>query len=80
MILEDVGFLSNSSSELALAIENVDDYSRKRCHEYARDQFNSAIMAKKYLALYDRVMKGEQLNETQPTLINTTEQRKLPWS
>ena len=80
LIPEDVGFLSSSSSELALAMENVEDYSRKRCHEYARDQFNSAIMTQSYLALYERVMNGEQLNEKQPTLVNASENRKLPWS
>ncbi len=80
LVSEDVGFLSNSSSELALAIENVDDYSRKRCHEYARDQYNASGMTRDYLALYARVMNGEQLNEHSPTLLNTSESRKLPWS
>lgn len=80
LISEDVGFLSNSSSELALAMESVEDYSPKRCHEYARDQFNSALMAKGYLELYERVLNGEQLNKNQPSLVNTTEDRKLPWS
>ncbi len=80
LVTDDVGFLSSSSSELALAMENVEDYSRKRCHEYARDQFNSTIMTQNYLALYERVMNGEQLNENQPTLQNTSENRKLPWT
>ena len=80
LIPEDVGFLSASSSELALAIENVEDYSRKRCYEYARDQFSSAVMTKNYLAFYERVLNGEQLNQNQPALVNTSEDRKLPWS
>ena len=80
LISEDVGFLSSNASELALAVENVEDYSRRRCLEYARDQFNSAAMTQGYLALYERVLNGEQLNKRRPTLINTLEDRKLPWS
>jgi glycosyltransferase involved in cell wall biosynthesis len=80
LISEDVGFLSNDSSKLANALMHVEDYSRKRCHEYARDQFNSAIMTQKYVKLYEKVLNGQQLNANQPTLIDTKEGRKLPWN
>ena len=80
LITEDFGFLSNNASELALAIQSVESYSRKHCHEYACDQFNSVVMTKNYLAFYERVLNGEQLNQNQPALVNTSEDRKLPWS
>ncbi len=79
LIHEDVGFLSNDSEELVNALLNVDAYSRSRCHEYACDLYNSAIMTKKFISLYEKVMNGEQLNKTQPTLIDTQQERKLPW-
>jgi glycosyltransferase involved in cell wall biosynthesis len=80
LITNDVGFLSNNSTELSHALLAVDDYSRKRCHEYARDLFNSAIMTQSYLKLYEKVLNGEQLNKIPPTLVDTEEDRKLPWN
>ena len=79
LITKEFGFLSNKTSELSEAIQNAEDYSPKRCHEYARDQFNSKVMARNYLDIYERVMNGQVLNENRPTLIDISEDRKLPW-
>src|SRR5690606_39994230 len=35
--------------------KNIDQFSRKACHEYARDQFNHLVMSKKYLEYYEQV-------------------------
>ncbi len=56
LITPKYGFLSDSMDELSQAILEVDQYDRKKCHEYARDFFNSQIMAKNYLKVYERIL------------------------
>ncbi|MFP4288931.1 MAG: glycosyltransferase [Bacteroidales bacterium] len=77
LIHQDVGFLSNKASELAEAALNADQYSRKTCHEYARDVFNSKNMADKFLDMYHTVLNGETLNNTPPRLIQKQEDKFL---
>lgn len=68
LVLPEVGFLSNSAAELSAAIKNSSGYSRKRCHEYAAEHFSARAMVQSYLPLYERVLKGERLNERIPGL------------
>lgn len=79
LVKEDVGFLSNKSNELAEAVLNSEKYSRKRCHEYAMDVFNSKVMTDEYLKIYEKVISGEKLNETPPKLLKIQEQKFLDW-
>ena len=79
IVTTDVGFLSNDSTELAAAVENVDDYSRTRCHEYARDVFNSDVTARAYLEIYEQLLNGETLNPKPPRMRKEFMTRKLPW-
>ncbi|WP_194850789.1 glycosyltransferase [Nonlabens antarcticus] len=69
LINEDVGFTSFHENELINAV-NQANYSPKHCHEYARDLFNSEVMTKNYLKLYEKVLNGELLNSTNPYLID----------
>ena len=68
LVNSEVGFLSNRKDELVEAVENPSDFSTKTCHDYAADAFNSKKMAVNYLALYDRVISGEKLNDSHPQL------------
>lgn len=77
LVGEEFGFLSASSSELAKAVREAGQYSRLRCHEYARDRFNSRVMAREYLGRYERVMNGESLNDERPKLVEYQEERFL---
>ena len=52
-------------------------YSPKVCHEYARDLFNSSVMAEAYLKKYETVLNGEPLNKEVPHIIDIA--RRLPW-
>lgn len=79
IITKDVGFLSAKSDELAAAILQVDDYSRQRCHEYARDEFNSKKMAAEYFKKYEKVIAGENLNSSPPKLAKAQEEKWLKW-
>jgi glycosyltransferase involved in cell wall biosynthesis len=77
LVGEDFGFLSASSSELARAVQQAGQYSRDRCHEYARDRFNSKVMAREYSSRYERVMNGEYLSSEHPRLVTVQEERFL---
>lgn len=80
LVGSDFGFLSNSSDELAEAARGADSYSRAKCHEYARDTYNSRIMAEKFVALYGKILSGERLHDTPPRLKPDHRTRKLPWN
>jgi glycosyltransferase involved in cell wall biosynthesis len=74
----EVGVLSNSSKTLTKEVENAGRFSKVRCHEYARDVFNSKKMAEKYIEKYHLVLNGKTLNQVAPRLISQTE-KFLEW-
>jgi glycosyltransferase involved in cell wall biosynthesis len=61
LIIPEVGFLSNSLNEITETINDF-TFSPKTCHEYAVENFNSKLMAKRYLEVYFRRLDGENLN------------------
>lgn len=79
LVTEDVGYLSDSEENLAAALSEVDTYSRQRCHEYARDKFNSNIMAIRYLEKYEKVLNGQELNAEPPCLVEIQKEKFLKW-
>ena len=80
LVPAEVGHLSNKREDLTLAIENIESYSRERCHEYARDLFNSKVMVNEYLKRYEKVLNGQKLNNTKPRLLEVQMQKFLDWS
>jgi glycosyltransferase involved in cell wall biosynthesis len=80
IVIPEVGFLSNKSDELAEAVMQVDTYSRRRCHEYARDNFNASLTADRYLRLYEKVLNGEHLHDAPPKLKAGYDVQKRPWN
>ena len=79
LVTSDFGYLSANSNELAEAVLAADNYSRKRCHEYAREEFNSKQMALAYIQKYERVMAGVPLNTKPFELVNPSEEKWLAW-
>jgi len=79
LITPELGFLSNRKSELVEALKHVDSYDRRKCHEYVADNFNSLQMARNYLALYEKVLNGENLNPKPPKLVQAHTPKFLPW-
>lgn len=65
LINENVGFLSNDEHEIINAIKEK-KFSPQTCHEYAVKHFNAKVMTENYLKLYQKVIKGENLNKTLP--------------
>jgi glycosyltransferase involved in cell wall biosynthesis len=80
LITPEFGFLSKSSSELISALAHVDSYDRKKCHEYACDNFSARKMTQDYLPLYEKVMNGEPLNLKPPRLLDTKPPGLLPFA
>lgn len=79
LVPSDVGFLSNDSQQLADAVRSIDKFSRKRCHEYAADLFNSKKMAEAYLEKYKTVLNGETLNKEKPQLKEKLTGKFMEW-
>ena len=75
----EFGFLSNKKSELVEALKHLDEYDRRKCHEYVCDNFASIHMARNFLPLYEKVMNGEPLNPRPPRLVNPDIPKFLPW-
>lgn len=80
LVTSEFGHLSTDSNELAESILNADSYSKKKCHEYVRDKFNSRVMAEAYIKKYEQVLNGASLNEKKPKLVHPQKVRFLPWA
>ena len=78
LVSNEFGYLSNKEDELTQAIQDAENYSKIKCHEYARDVFNSDEMAKNYVKKYEMVLNQQKLNETPPQLIKI-EPKFLDW-
>ncbi len=79
LVSSEFGFLSNKKSELVEALKHVEEYDRKKCHEYICDNFASIHMAKNFLPLYEKALNGEPLNPKAPKLIDPNPPKFLPW-
>jgi glycosyltransferase involved in cell wall biosynthesis len=79
LVTSEFGFLSNKQSELVEALGHVEEYDRKKCHEYVCDNFASIHMAQNFLPLYEKVLNGEPLNPRTPKLVNPNPPKFLPW-
>ncbi len=79
LVTSEFGFLSNKKSELVDALKHVDEYDRRKCHEYVCDNFASIHMARNFLPLYEKVLNGESLNPVPPKLVNPNPPKFLPW-
>lgn len=77
LVSRDVGFLSDKQSELIEAVSSSPNFTPIICHEYARDLFNADVMAKAYVAMYEKVTSGEVLNPQLGKII--TDFKRLPY-
>lgn len=79
LVLPEVGFLTNNQTSLIEHLSSNPEYSPKVCHEYACDNFNSAIMARQYLDKYTEVLNGNPLiTNLTPKMDGVT--RGLSWN
>ncbi len=78
IVTPDVGFLADTESILADELRDIGRFDRRRCHQYAVDNFSAALMTQRYLALYERVLNGESLHEAEPIMAEGAEEGLLP--
>ncbi|WP_069660431.1 glycosyltransferase [Arcticibacter eurypsychrophilus] len=78
IVVQGMGVLSDSLGTLSDALKDVNDFDRKKCHEYVCDQFLAATMTRSYVELYERVLNGRILNSTTP-YIKESNEKFLPW-
>ena len=70
IVNREVGFLSNSESELTTAILEL-EYSPETCQTYVMKNFTSELMTRRYLELYEQVLSGQKLNDKPPSAMST---------
>lgn len=80
LITEEVGYLSNKKANFINAVNNVNDFSKKACHDYAVENFNSKKMALSYLEKYETILSGQKINEDTPQLKEHQSSKFLDWS
>lgn len=57
--------LSDKFDDWVKAAKNIEQFDRKACREYAEKNFDSSVMAEKYIQLYNRVMlKSSEKNNS----------------
>lgn len=61
LVTKEVGFLTDNAATMIQHLKESPGYSSQICHEYARDTFNSRIMAEEYLKKYEKVLNGQKL-------------------
>lgn len=76
IVSPECGVLSDRLSVLSDAISHQ-HFDRQACHARATELFNAACMTSAYVAVYQRVLDGEALNETHPVMRQTA--TKLTW-
>ncbi|MCF8332317.1 MAG: glycosyltransferase [Bacteroidales bacterium] len=71
LISSELGFISNSKSELTEAIKNSGSYDPVKCHQFVADNFSARKMTENYLQLFEEVLNGHDLNPVQPSSMIT---------
>lgn len=66
LVNKEVGFLTDEQDKMVAHIVNDYHYLPKVCHEYAVDEFNSRLMAERYVQKYEQVLNGKMLNNRCP--------------
>ncbi len=58
---QKIAFLSDDFNELVGAVKNTHLFDRKACRKYAQENFDSLVMAKKYLKLYEEILEDSKI-------------------
>ncbi len=79
IIVPNVGYTSNSLTDLVEAVKEVDQFDKRICHEYVMGYFTSTQMAANYLSKYELVLNGQKLNAYTPVLKEVQTVKFLPF-
>jgi glycosyltransferase involved in cell wall biosynthesis len=55
-----IAFLSDNIKSLVKAAKNTDQFDRRECRKYAEKYFDSSVMAEKYIAVYEKILKNKK--------------------
>lgn len=66
LVSPETGHICHSENELKEWVGRLGDFSAKRCREWALEKFHYRVMAKAYVALYEKILRGEKINEAAP--------------
>jgi len=80
IVRKEVGYLSNKKEDLIYAVNNSGDFSKKLCHDYAVEKFNSKKMALSYIEKYEKILSKETLNKSYPKLKEIQKDKFLDWN
>jgi len=61
LITSEIGFTSSKMDDVVYKMKN-EKYSFSKCNEYAGDLFNSNVMARNYLKIYEKVLGDKKLH------------------
>ena len=75
----EVGFLSNSASELADIAMQWETFDRKYIHEYWKKNFSAEVMSKKYLECYTSILDGQNLHPSSIVSEPVRVSQMMPW-
>jgi glycosyltransferase involved in cell wall biosynthesis len=68
LINEEVGFLSDTKSEIIRQLADIGRFSNKKCAEYVADNFTMKQTTDQYLKYYEMVLNGKNINANPPKL------------
>src|SRR5207237_8606479 len=67
------GFIVPDAESAAAAVKNIGKIDRRKCRQYFEKRFTSTRMAEDYLAIYERLLKGQSAPIAHP-------ERPLSWT
>ena len=68
IIQEGMGKICNNKEELLIEVSaSTNTYDRKKIRAYVEDNFSISKLTDEYIKLYEKIISGKKLNETQPT-------------
>lgn len=68
LINDEVGFLSDTKSEIVKQLADIGRFSNKKCSEYVADNYAMKQTTDQYLKYYEMVLNGKSINATPPKL------------
>jgi glycosyltransferase involved in cell wall biosynthesis len=54
----ETGFIGETDEELSEAISRLGQLDRRRCRDDFERRFTDVVMTQKYVALYERILRG----------------------
>ena len=63
LVTAEVGALCETDDEFLSAIEKISTFDPKQCREAVMARFHYRNMARSYLALYEKILSGEKINQ-----------------